>query len=414
MRSRQDLTEVFSTYIHFESDRFGRWLSEPRLCRSFAKALNNDGSAIDEMSGQLSEDGVLKNAWAMYWYQQWKTQTHGWAFMHLVAYFQETGFWAARDITNQFEPRQFSLNDCFQVAFARLETGLKKFQPERGAALASFINMFFRSTITNELRRAREVDICSNWLLLRKTSRKRFVESLQRAGLSADTVEQYRLAWMCFRHFYAQYQGIGTKKLPPPSVETWQAIADLYNRERLSQLTTAGPAASVNEIESWLLDAIAHIRSYLQPAAVSLNVTVPGMETGELLDNLAADTLSPTEQLFEAAEQASRQAEQQKFRQFLAMCFDNLEPAEKTLLTLYYQDNLTQKQIAQQLDIQQFNVSRRLSRLRGKLLKQSVHWAQGLAENPKAAIAPIDIKDNAYLLEAWLHNYFKASGPVSA
>ena len=61
-----------------------------------------------------------------------------------------------------------------------------------------------------------------------------------------------------------------------------------------------------------MVQAIAHIRQYLQPTPLSLNTTVPGMETGDFQDNLPASELPPFKQLLEEAERTERQSKQQE------------------------------------------------------------------------------------------------------
>ena len=151
MRSRQDIIDIFSTYINFESDRFSGWLADPRLQVSMKKCLS-------KVSAQQTSKPFL----ALYWHQQWQAKSHRHAIAHLAAHLQEAAYWAAYTFASRFELKQFSLADCFQVTFTQLDKALTSFNPARGTSLESFAKLFFKSTITNELRRAREINISSD------------------------------------------------------------------------------------------------------------------------------------------------------------------------------------------------------------------------------------------------------------
>lgn len=392
MRPRQDIVSIFSTYLQCEADGFKGWLQDPRLRESVTHCL---AQGINENTG--------KHDWALYWHQNWRNQTHRLAFSHLGAYLQEAGYWAAYKFT-RFQLKHTSFADCFQIAFTRFEQGLNSFQPGRGKTLESFAKLFFASTIRNELRRIQEVDACSDWALLRKTSRKRFVESLKNEGLDRQALEEYRLAWMCFQHLYAQQQETGTQQLTTPDDATWQKIAHLYNQERFNHLAHPSMTATAELVEDWLKKAANWIRNRSSPAVKSLNAIVPGMDSGEMQDRLQAQELTPMDKLVEQLEQNSRQAQQQQLRQFLEDRMSGLNAEEQQLVQLYYEGELTQQQIAQQLGLKQYKISRQLTRIRKKLLDALVVWSQ---DQEGITPTPENIEIAASLLEDWLHDYFE-------
>jgi len=71
----------------------------------------------------------------------------------------------------------------------------------------------FTSVIKEVLRQRQEVDVSTDWALLRKLSHKR-LESLQHLGLSPATIASYLLAWNCFKTIYVPTQASGTRQLP--------------------------------------------------------------------------------------------------------------------------------------------------------------------------------------------------------
>ncbi|MBE9068654.1 sigma-70 family RNA polymerase sigma factor [Leptolyngbya cf. ectocarpi LEGE 11479] len=391
MRPRQDLITIFSSYILIETDRFSQWLTDPRLKQSQIKAF-----------AQSSDTDRSKHVWAIYWHQLWPT--HRLAQGHLLAYLQEAAYWSAQKLTSRFTFDRLTFGDCFQIAFLKLDKLLSSFQSDRGASLESFAKHFFGSTIRNELRRLHVADLCGDWLLLRKTSKKRFIESLQMAGLSKQIIEQYRLAWVCFKHLYGDYQADGIQQLPKPSDETWQAIAVLYNQEKLTQLTSPGPTISAHDLDTWLTDCIGYLRKALNPPTTSLNAPIPGSEAGQLQDNLQTDELTPLENLVQIAEKNLQKNQQHQLRQVVENCISTLPATDQSLLQLYYGGQFTQQQIAAQLNIKQYAVSRKLTRLRKTLLDELIAWRQ---QELGGDSTDVDIKTKSDYLELWLNDYFE-------
>jgi hypothetical protein len=64
MRPRQSLTEIFSSFIQFEADRFSGWATDFKLRRSMQNYLV-----------QIPEVNSSENFWALYWYKLWQTAT---------------------------------------------------------------------------------------------------------------------------------------------------------------------------------------------------------------------------------------------------------------------------------------------------------------------------------------------------
>ncbi|MEM9117460.1 MAG: sigma-70 family RNA polymerase sigma factor [Cyanobacteria bacterium P01_F01_bin.56] len=325
------------------------------------------------------------------------------------AYLQEAAYWAAHKFS-QFQLSHSSLSDRFQIAFTQFESCLNQFAPDRGSRLESFARLFFTSTITNELRRTQELDLCSDWMLLRKTSLKRFVESLHSMGLDDSATERYRLAWTCFKHLYAP-QVSGARQLPPPDQDTWKKIAQLYNCERLNRLPAAASAATAEQLEEWLKEVIGWLRRYLQPSVKSLNTPIPGGETRELQDMLQSQELAPMDELLQKLEQSSQKAQQVHLRQFLRGHLNTLSNSEQEILQLYYGNHLSQQQIAKQLKTKQYSVCRQLIRIRKKILKAVMAWSQ---DTESVNFSSDKIEQIAEILEIWLQEFWDFSDSSSA
>jgi RNA polymerase sigma factor (sigma-70 family) len=265
MRPRKDLIELFSTFLQFDHDRVRNWLADSRLKRSMQSQLNLPES-ISTPQADVSE-----NFWALYWHKQWQTQPTSLARGHLSAYAQEPCYWAAQKTTLGFVSTQYTLADCFQMAIAGFDKLLKGFNSSQGFNFKNYASATFSSLIRETLRQRQEVDICTDWALLRKLSQKRLVEALQNLGATPTAIANMVWAWSCFKTVYVPTQTSGTRKLPKPTPEAWEAIASLYNRDRHIQIATSTPSASIEQLEKWLTHCAKAARQYLYPTAISIN-----------------------------------------------------------------------------------------------------------------------------------------------
>lgn len=388
MRSRQDPLETFSTFLQFESDRASTWATDARLRRRMQQCLKS-------ASGSL-------NFWALYWFKIWQESKDRSAIDHLTAYLQETCYWSAHKMLLNFAAVQYTLPDCFQVAIVKVEKILRNFNAQQGFNLQNYASAIFSSTIRDTLRQRQEVNICTNWALLRKVSQKRLIESLENAGLSADTIASHILAWNSFKTLYVPTQATGTRKLPRPDDQTWNAIAQHYNDNRGS-LPTTSPVT----IEKWLLTCANAARNYLNPTLVSINTPKPGFDSGELLDDVPE---SPRESLIAdliaEEEVQERQDQRSQINQILENAIAQLDEELRSILQLYYAENCTQQQMATRLNIKQYTISRRLTKAKEQLLKSLANWSQTTLH---ISLTPALLQTMSAVLEDWLQTHYQTS-----
>ncbi|NES84495.1 MAG: sigma-70 family RNA polymerase sigma factor [Moorea sp. SIO2B7] len=397
MRPRQNIIDLFSTFVQFAEDYFSSWGVDLRLRRSMENCLK-----------RLPEATTSEKFWALYWHNIWRTKPDPFPYGHLSAYLQEACYWAAQQTISRFANTQYKLSDCFQIAIAQVNKVLKGFDPNHGSNLKSYATVIFKSVIISNLRQHREADLCSDWGLLRKLSQKRLEKSLENAGLTPETIERYILAWTCFKTLYVPKQATNTQQLSKPDSQTWDAIAQLYNRQRHSQLPSPGAEYSPENLEKWLKKCANFARSYLYPQVNSLNMPKMGQESGELLDNLPSPNESESllNEIIIQEEVQKRQLEQAQLNTVLVEALSKLKPPERKLLKLYYSQGLTQQQIAQKLKMKQYNVSRRLSKARELLLKELAKWSE---EKLDISLNSEVIKQMSAVLEEWLQGYYGKS-----
>ncbi|MBN3874050.1 MAG: sigma-70 family RNA polymerase sigma factor [Nostoc sp. JL33] len=388
MHPRQEITEMFSTFVELESGRFSKWLIDIKLRRSIQNCL--------ESSQEVSNS---ENFWALYWYKHWQEQSHSLARMHLSAYLQEPSYWTAKKTIARFTHSQYSLADYFQMANAEIETILKNFNPEKSSSLKAYATMAIPSRLKDILRQRKEADICTNWALLRKVSKKQFLEALSQAGLSPTVIVQYRLAWTCFQELYVQNQPGGTKALSEPEGQLWEAIVNLYNSERQTQLTQPTPQCTREKIEHWLTQAAIYIRAYLYPPVSSLNLAISEDDATTTFDLPDPSSDSLIADMIAQEDTQNRQNQQFQIQDILLKAIQNIEVQSQEILKLYYQEGLTQPQIVQRLQMSQPTVSRRLIKARESLLKKLLEWSQ---ETFNISVTSNLVKDMSTALEEWL------------
>ena len=392
MRPRQDIIETFSSFIQFDYDRFSTWATDPRLRRSMNKCL------------EKSPQETSENFWGIYWHKQWRKQPQGLAREHLIAYLQEVCFWSTNKAITGFTNSQYGIPDCFQIAISGIDKVLKGFDGDRGYNLKSYASITFSNLIREMLRQRNEVDICSEWSLLRKLSQKRLTESLLNAGLSVDVVDRYVLAWNSFKTLYVPNRKTGTRKLTKPDDETWVAIANMYNQERTTQLGAGEEAVTAAKLEKWLLECVKAARSYLYPNVTSINQSRPGYDSGEIADTLVGevDDSLLTEMIVEE-EVNQRSQQQSEVGDVLIAAISQLKPEEQKLLDLYYAQKLKQADIAKALDTKQYSISRKLSRVKKALLKSLAKWTE---ETMHITLTSDVLNNISTVIDEWLESHY--------
>jgi RNA polymerase sigma factor (sigma-70 family) len=389
MRARQTILEQYSTFLELDDDRPTRWITEPRLQRSMATLISQNDS---------------DRFWSLYWHRLWKTNPAARLPLgHLTAYLQETCYWAASRTATQFSNTQQTLSDCFQIAIIALPKALKGFNPDQGFALTNYASAIFSSSLRDRLRQQQEVDICTNWSLLRKLSQKRLTEALLSMGLDTKTIDTYLLTWTCFKQQYQPTTAQGSRKLERPDEATWNAIAIQFNLEH-RQI----PHRTPDQLETWLNTCVKAARQYLTPDLVSINAPKPGQETREWLDDVADLTggESLLSEMIVQEEVQERRDRQTEVSQILSDAIATTDPEIQQILQLYYAQNLTQQEIAAQLNIKQYTISRRLTRAKEILAKQLAQWS---SDSLHIVLTPALLENMSTVLEDWLHQTYQAN-----
>lgn len=392
MHARQTIVAVFSTFLRLEDDLPKGWMTDAKLHRSIQRTIADHAKA--ETSEQF---------WAVFWHQCWQREQSSdiarIALGHLSAHLQEVCYWSARTLKSRASTIRYSLSDLFQVAISELPKILNACDPKGHASLKTYASSAFGNLIRDFLRQRRDIDLCNEWGLLLKLSRKRLIEVLTADGLDAATIQQYVLAWQCFETLYIPAKTLGLRRSAAPSSELWQAITDRYNQLKSTKHAPGKP----NAIERWLLYCTARVRANLYPSVTSLNAAKVGYDSGELQDDIEdRDHESLLSGMIAQEEAEERQDQYQQMNQALNDAIASLDETAQQLLRLYYGQQLTQQQIAKQLEVQQYTVSRKLTKTREILLRKLAQWSE---EKLQTSLDSTTIKNISPILDEWLQNY---------
>ncbi|MDJ0695571.1 sigma-70 family RNA polymerase sigma factor [Mastigocoleus sp. MO_188.B34] len=405
MHPRNSIVKIFSTFLQFDADSFSGWATDARLRRSIQNCIDKN-SQIANGSDELAEQ---ENFWANYWYRIWQKNSARLAKSHLSAYLQETCYWIAHRTVQSFASSQYKLSDCFQVAIASVDKVLKGFNPERSSGFKAYAKAIFSSAIRDTLRQRHEVDICSTWGLLRKVSQKRLSESLINSGLSPEVVNNHIMAWNSFKKLYVPQPGKPTRQLQKPDPETLKAIAEDYNSQiQFLQIKASQTQSQIDPqtLENWLLRCAVSVRNYLYPNITSANTPTGEGDTTEYLDYIPDERDLFISQMIDKEEEENRKYQQSEVSGVLKAAIEGLNQQTQEILVLYYSQGLTQQQIAQELQIKQYTISRRLTKAKEVLIRSLSQWSQ---ENLHISVNSDLLKTNSTVIEEWLEQHYQQS-----
>jgi RNA polymerase sigma factor (sigma-70 family) len=392
MNPRTSILDLFSTFVYLEGDDFRRWVADARLRRSIQKCV-------------AAQDDRSEGLWSIYWFKRWQSQDSPVAESHLFAYLQEPCYWVSQQMARRVTTIQYTLADYFQIANIDLRRVLNGFEIDRGSSLKSYASLVLTNALKDNLRQRQAVDICSDWALLRKWSKKRVSEVLDRVGIAEPEAAQYRLAWFCFKTLDTPTESGGERNAPDPAM--WQEIADFYNSQRASQLVVPGASFTPAQIELRLTKLGRWLRDYLYPTMNSLNRPKSGEEHGEFQDDLSDDAGGSLLDLaIEREEISQRTAERSQLQTILTQALQDLPSELQEILQLFYQQGLSQQELASYLKLSQPTVSRRLKKAEENLLRALLAWIESqLNQFPD----PIVLKSISTTLREWLSVHYANS-----
>ena len=138
----------------------------------------------------------------------------------------------------------------------------------------------------------------------------------------------------------------------------------------------------------------------MYPTLNSLNRPKPGEEAGEVQDDLSDDAGATLLDIaIEREEITQRTAERSQLQTILTQALADLTPELQEILQLFYQQGLSQQELASHLKLSQPTVSRRLKKAEENLLHALLTWIESqLNQFPD----PNVLKSISTTLREWL------------
>ena len=258
---------------------------------------------------------------------------------------------------------------------------------------------------------------------LKDIGKEKFAEVLRLAGRSELQIACDRLLWSCYGEIYqpAKPDRSGSP-LPDPTIEQWQAIADLFNQRQAKSLPRESQIAAIDAhtARSILIDIfLKAINDYLEknpvpPPPLSLDTPFDSSETDSSVawgDLLPANAPTP-EQVFERTE----------MRATIEQAFQAL-PESKQAALILMEMGCTTTEAGVLCKISQSNVSRILSQPLTqeliKLLHEQYRHQPGLPDREQMSqrLKTFDLSENIALhcqslLDKILTNFWQTQNLV--
>lgn len=378
MQKRHAIIAKFTTF--YQVTTTGRWIVDPVLQDNMNRLVTQ----------YLHQD---EKFWVIHFLEA--SRSDSLAVKHLRAYLEEPCYWGAIEAFRYFTNFGDTQLDYWQIARTIDPVKLlKPYAPEKGIPPQAYAQLRLRYAIFNVIRQGKEIERSSDWGVLFKTGKKALSGYLQEAGFSQAQQSQYLLAWQGFKAVYAPNPRQGNRKLPPPTPEQLEAIADYYHQQPI--IATESPVSG-QQIKEWLTTCIRVVREATSVQFYSLDVdeTVFQSTIADYSENQAEREV----------ESSQNQQQWQEIRAVLEKASANLsDDAQKMLILEYGLTGFNQTEIAKLFGIQQYQVSRQLKRYKRPLIEALIEWSKSQLGVTLSVDA---IDDLSKQLEQWLIAYYQ-------
>lgn len=397
MKKRQNLVERFSTFILWNNNWFQTWAIDPRLRRSMERYLAQESSTSEQY-------------WTLFWHTDWLRQREDIGDLetsrishHLYAYLQEPCYRAAENIYRSYQSRsQYTIEDYFNLGFLNLDNILSKFNPRLNPNLAAHAFSQLKWRILDEMRPLDRTFGHTIWSLLLNCTEARLKKALINDGIpQQNIIDNYSIAWDCYKELYPQAKVKSNGKLQEPSTKTWEQITKAYNQEQPNSKCDS------EIIKKWLKTCGQALLNYLSISTISSNAPFSQGEAGELQDIFPDEQrATPPEQLEIEEEIEESQAVFREIHAWLTGEIELLNTESSSILLMLYEQNSTQTEIGENLDIPQYSVSRKLTKIQKNLTENFIKWSN---DNLNISLTANDIITINEALKEWLKYHYQDS-----
>jgi len=378
MRKRQDICEMFSTFLKVDDSKsyLGSKLEfSARLVRNMTKKIEEEPKAPEEF-------------WAKYWLKEaLKNPQNELARGHFSAYLEESCYSVTSHIFQQIPNIHLSQVDCFLIARETAANPAKIFKTYKfsSASVKTYAHFPLRTAILDRVHLAKDLEGDSHTGALRKLTKKKLQETLQKAKIKDPKFSKCLLAWQCFKEIYAPTKIAGNRQLQPPDESQLKAIAELYNQ----RCEVERSPIDGQEIQSLLATIIIAVRALSNIRHVSLEdcVNEAAFVSAHPLD----DFDSPSE-------------EQKQVNSVLSQAFATLSTDLQKMLQLSYGLDFRQEDLGNLFKKDQPQISRQSNDGVNLLCDRLTYWSQ---EHWGMTINSSNLAENAKQIKMWLKAYCK-------
>lgn len=377
-----NLLEKFFNLLIINDNRKLLWKPQAVLKRNLELYQKNH-SQFTELCHQNSEQEIVK-----FWWKLVIDDTQNWedwepsnrkqlALQHLAAYLQNSCYWAVKQICELQIKNDwydyFDIAKAFVYQSEKLESAIRKYNPDRGANL----NTFFQQILISQIRSEAKVNKCSPWRLLCIASPDKLREALQAAGYKEPEISVYLFIRKYFKQVYQLnhiHNPTRTKgeRWTEPVLKDFQEIVNLYNAEK--QLPSAphevrsfSGVVTSEQVKDWMNICIRVLQAHPKITEVSWEA-IQDSSLNVTREQLAKLNLPAQPQLSEVEKEPSISLQKDaELRQELIKINTRIEQLiqQKKLpenrqyfCLLYYGFDFTQQQIAYLSGIHQTNIMR--------------------------------------------------------
>lgn len=299
------------------------------------------------------------------------------ALRHMSAWLEKVGYQAANRVYEKlknFPQSNYERHDIWQIAWLFSSTPDIFFSNfNSGLPLENYAVRTMEGKIKDEIVRNLGMEKrCSDWGLLRYSTRKYLQEALQNQGYREPQLSCYLLTWDSFKENYAPQKATGSRPLPAPTDEQLHMMANLYNQllQSSPQVAEFG-TANQTTIKAWLDKCIQALRAYQTRHVVSLDSPTGGNEDSAPLYETIADHASSS-----GWEQIEIQEPTLALMAILTELLTRIDKDTDNYLLLRYGFDLDYRLIAPIFGINHTTVRYRDNKATQQLLEQVAQWAQ--------------------------------------
>ena len=320
------------------------------------------------------------------------------ALNYLLAYVDIACYLAAKSTYDAFQTPEQALADYLQIARAYMANRAvelcTKFDRTQ-SKIETYLSPPLRDAIMSEVRKNEPTQRQSDWGLLRSTSKKGLKTALQNFAIGEPKLSRCFLTWQGFLEVYAPVKAGKNQRLPEPTAEQWEAIAQFCTEQQFPQSIQP---FTVPEVKALLQICVKALRA-------STHIQFHPLDTEN--PELQLEIATQFEQEAWYGEQDTAKGDRlQQMTTELASAIVSLSrdfpDARKMLILEHGFTKFNQTSIGKEFGINQYKVSRQLTSYKKYLLTSLVKWSQTQAN---VTLSVKDVDRLSTLLDEWLTWY---------